>query len=76
IEFEISRIVSNLSHALLNNWDIFYIAHYNYEEGQVLTESGKFKLIKSTNPINTHDYAISAYSAQKLLKDLDINSPS
>ncbi|CAG8623996.1 13775_t:CDS:1 [Racocetra fulgida] len=76
IEFEISRIVSDLSRALLDDWDIFYIAHYNYEEGQVLAKNGEFKLIKSTNPINTHGYAISARGARKLLKDLDVNSPS
>ncbi|CAG8493724.1 3112_t:CDS:2, partial [Cetraspora pellucida] len=73
IEFEISRIVSDLSRALPDDWDMFYIAHYNYEEGEVLAESGEFRLIKSTNPINTHGYAISAHGAQKLLKDLNVN---
>ncbi|CAG8493706.1 3111_t:CDS:2 [Cetraspora pellucida] len=43
------------------------------QEGEVLAESGEFKLIKSTNPINTHGYAISAHDARKLLKDLEVN---
>ncbi|CAG8502212.1 15038_t:CDS:2, partial [Cetraspora pellucida] len=76
IEYEISRIVSDLSRALPDDWDIFYIAHYNYEEGEVLAESGEFRLIKSTNPINTHGYAISDRGARKLLKDLDVHRPA
>ncbi|KAF0470702.1 procollagen galactosyltransferase 2-like [Gigaspora margarita] len=75
IEFEISRIVSDLSRALPDDWDIFYIAHYNYEKGKILAESGKFRLIESTHPINTHGYAVSARGARKLIKDLDFANP-
>ncbi|CAG8855334.1 38747_t:CDS:1, partial [Gigaspora margarita] len=75
VEFEISRIVSDLSRALPDDWDIFYIAHYNYEKGKILAESGKFRLIESTHPINTHGCAVSARGARKLIKDLDFANP-
>ncbi|CAG8721888.1 9713_t:CDS:1 [Dentiscutata erythropus] len=76
IEFEISRIVSDLSRDLPYDWDMFYISHYNYEEGEILAESGEFKLIKSTNPINTHGYAVSDRGARKLIEDLNVNKPA
>ncbi|RIB08462.1 hypothetical protein C2G38_348456 [Gigaspora rosea] len=77
MELNIINILTDIYSHLPNDWDVFYVGHCGESWIEMTVANiNDFELRKTSNPLCTHGYAVSASGARKLVKKLKIDNPT